>query len=62
MPEQCQENYSNLVSTVVAIGVLIFSEVLPFIKALEGNGVVHGIVKALSSQFPVNVERLPINP
>jgi hypothetical protein len=62
MPEQCQENYSNLVSTVVAVGVLIFSEILPFIKAFEGNGVVHGIVKVLSDRFPVNHERLPINP
>lgn len=61
MQEQCQENYSNIVSTAIALGVLIFSEVLPFIKAFEGNGVVHGIVKALLRRFPVNDESLPIN-
>jgi hypothetical protein len=62
MSEQCQENYSNLVSTAVALGVLIFSEVLPFIKAFEGNGVVHGIVKALSKKFPVNIENVINSP
>lgn len=61
MPEQCQENYSNLVSSVVAVGLLIFSEVLPFIKSLEGNGVVHGIVQVLSKRFPMK-ESQPLNP
>ena len=51
MPEQCQENYANLVSAVLGAGFLIFSEVLPFIKAFEGNGLIHSVVAILTKKF-----------
>ena len=50
--EECQENYPNLITSIVATGVLIFSEVLPFINSFDGNGVVHSIVAKLRKTFP----------
>jgi hypothetical protein len=52
--EECQENYPNLITSIVATGVLIFSEILPFINSLEGNGLVHSIVAKLKKTFPVS--------
>jgi hypothetical protein len=53
MSDQCQqENYTALVTTIVSVGVLIVSEILPFVKALEGNGVVDLIMKSLRKRFP----------
>ena len=55
MTDQCQtENYTNLLTSILAVGVLVISEVLPFIKSLNGNGLVHGIVNSLVKKFPVN--------
>ena len=51
--EQCQENYPNLITSIVATGILIVSEVLPFINSLNGNGVVHSVVARLRKTFPV---------
>lgn len=49
---QCQENYTNLVTSIVAAGVLIISEILPFIESLKGNGIVHAAISALKTTFP----------
>jgi hypothetical protein len=53
MSDQCQqENYTVLVTTIVSVGVMIVSEILPFVKSLEGNGVVDLIMKSLKKRFP----------
>jgi hypothetical protein len=54
MTDQCQqENYTTLITTITAVGVLVVSEILPFIKQLDGNGVVDLIMKSLKKRFPV---------
>ena len=55
--DQCQENYPNLITSIVATGILIISEILPFISSLNGNGVVHAVLGKLRKTFPVEEER-----
>ena len=43
--QQCPENYTNLITGLIASITLLISEVLPFIKSMEGNGVVHALIK-----------------
>lgn len=55
--EQCQENYPNLITSIVATGILIVSEILPFISSLNGNGVVHAVLGKLRKTFPTEAEQ-----
>ena len=52
LQEVCQDNTANLVSTLIAAGLLILSEIMPFIKS-ESNGILQAIVLRLKSKFPV---------
>lgn len=54
--DQCQENYPNLITSIIATGILIISEVLPFIPQLSGNGVIHAVFGQLRKTFPLKRE------
>jgi hypothetical protein len=51
MTEQCPENYTNLITSVIASVSLIISEVLPFVETLEGNGLVQMIIKKIFPEY-----------
>lgn len=50
--EVCQDNTANLISTLIATGLFIVSEILPFIKSND-NGILQSIVSRLSQRFPI---------
>jgi hypothetical protein len=57
--QQCPADTSNMTTTIVAVGVLLVSEVLPFLKTIKGNGVVDAIVQIFSHVVPPQQEPTP---
>jgi hypothetical protein len=48
----CQDNTANLISTLIAAGLLIVSEIMPFIKS-QDNGILQSVVSRLKERFPM---------
>lgn len=57
---------TGVITGISAVVVLFFSELLPFIPQLSGNGIVHALVMALRTQLPtrtaIPTEESPIPP
>jgi hypothetical protein len=58
---------SGIITGISAVVVLFFSELLPFIPQLSGNGIVHALVLSLRTALPTRTaipttEESPIPP
>lgn len=51
------ENIPTIITTVVAAGIAIVSEFLPFFTDVEGNGIIDTIMKSLRKKFPLSSEQ-----
>lgn len=51
--EVCTDNTANLISTLIAAGLLIVSEIMPFIKS-QDNGILQSVVSRLKERFPMS--------
>jgi hypothetical protein len=49
----CQDSYANLISTLIATGLFLVSEIMPFIKSTDSNGLIQGILSGLVKRFPM---------
>lgn len=56
----CPDSTVSLVTGISSVVVLFFSELLPFIPQLSGNGIVHALVLSLKNQLPTRTA-IPTN-
>lgn len=47
----CQQDTSVIISTIVASGLLVLSELLPFATKIKSNGIIQAIFSLLSDQI-----------